>query len=101
MTHCKIEPYTRRHIIWFVINFRAYIYIYVVTATLITVGHIITVRNERLIFCTFTVSGRITATISLAKAPVIRMASALVKRARDVFIIAIFRLHLLLIAVLA
>ena len=70
MTHRKIEPYAMGRIIWFVINFRAFAFDFSVTATLITAGNI-TVRNERLIFCTLTVSGRVTAAISLVTALVI------------------------------
>ena len=55
ISHRETEPNARRRIIRFVITFRALIFNFSLTATLITAGYI-TVRNERLIFCTFTVS---------------------------------------------
>ena len=79
---------------WFVIDLRGFTFDFSVTATVITAGHI-TVRNERLIFCTFIVSGKVTATIYLVIAPVvIRVHSALMIRAPS------FPRLLLLIAVL-
>ena len=99
MIHRKTEPNARGRTIQFVINFHAFNLDFYVTATLITAGHI-TVRNKRLIFCTFTVSGRATAAISLVIALVIGMASALVIRAPPFLIMGICCLRLLLIAVL-
>ena len=81
MTHRKTGPNDRRCIVRFVI-FRGFNFNFSVKATLTTASHIITVRNERLIvFCTLTVSGRVTATTSLVIALVIRVVSALVIRA--------------------
>ena len=88
MTHRETEPYARWRIIRFFINFRAFIFDFSVTATLITVGHI-TIRNERSILCTFTARERITVTISLVIALVIRAASTLVVPAPLFFIFAI------------
>ena len=76
MTRRKAKPYARRRIVRFAINFRGFPFDFCGTATLITAGHI-AVRDERLIFRTFSASGRATATISLVIALVIRMASAL------------------------
>ena len=92
MAHRTTDPYDRRRVTRFAINFRAFIFDFSVTITLITAGQI-PVRNERLTFCIFTVSGKITAIISLVIALIIRVASALVKR-------ALFFLQMLLIAVL-
>ena len=57
--------------------FSGFTFDFSVTATLITASHV-SVRKKRLIFCTFTVSGRVTATTSLVIALVIRVSSALV-----------------------
>ena len=67
MTHLKTEPNARRCIVRFVI-FLGFASDFSVTATLITAGHI-AVRNELLIFCTFT---------SLVIALVVRMTCALI-----------------------
>ena len=79
MTHRKTEPNVRRCIVRFVV-FGGFTFDFSVTATFITASHV-TAHNERLIFCTFIVSGRVTCTMSLVIALVIRVSSALVIRA--------------------
>ena len=71
-----------RRCVPFVIIFRAFISDFTVTVILLLIpaGYS---PNEQFIFCTFTVSGKITVIISLAVAVVIRMASTLLIIVRD------------------